>query len=192
MLRTVLSALSVAVVMGLGVAQAAEIEIGAQGPAFKAQGTDGKDYTLPEDAEVTVVCFTCNRCPVSVAYEDRFIEFTKKYGDKKVAFIAINCNASENLEAMKERVEEKGINYVYALDESGNSARGYGARVTPHVFVLDKEGKVAYRGAFDDDMKNPTKHYVTDAVDALLDGKTPEVTSSKAFGCGISLKKKAE
>ena len=52
-----------------------------------------------------------------------------------------------------------------------------------------KDGKVAYRGAFDDKMGNPKKFYVTDAVDALLAGKTPEVTSTKAFGCGINLKK---
>ena len=61
-------------------AYSAELEIGAHAPQFKAlPGVDGKEYSLPDmkDAKVVVVCFTCNRCPVAVAYEDRFVEFSK-------------------------------------------------------------------------------------------------------------------
>jgi hypothetical protein len=86
---------------------------------------------------------------------------------------------------MQTRAEEKGFNFVYALDESGKAATEYGARVTPHMFVLDKDRNVAYRGSFDDDLDKPTKPYVANAVDALLAGKTVEVSSTKAFGCGI-------
>ncbi len=170
---------------------AEEIEIGAKAPEFKAVGTDGKEISLEstKDAKVTVLAFTCNNCPVAIAYEDRFIEFQKKFGDKEVKFIAINVNASENLDAMKQRVEEKGINYTYAYDESGDSARAFGARVTPHIFVLDGEGNVAYRGSFDDKQKEPTTPHLENAVNALLAGKKPETASTKAFGCGVKPKK---
>ncbi len=175
---------------------AAEVEIGAKAPDFKAKGIDGKEYTLAstKDAKVTVVVFTCNQCPMAIAYEDRLVELTKKYKEKGVQLVAINCNspsgASENLAAMKQRAEEKGFNFPYALDESGDSARAYGATVTPHFFVI-KEGKIAYRGSLDDQKDKPTKHYLADALDALLAGKKPGTESTKAFGCGIKLKSKA-
>lgn len=172
-------------------ARAEEIAIGKPGPDFKVTGTDGKQYTLAsfKDADVVVVCFTCNYCPVAVAYEDRFIEFNKKYENKKVAFVAINCNnQTEGLAEMQKRAEEKGFNFVYAFDETGEAARDYGARVTPHLFILDKDRNVAYRGSFDDKQEGPTVAYVPNAVDALLAGKTVEVSTTKAFGCGIKLK----
>jgi peroxiredoxin len=171
---------------------AAELEIGAKAPEFKnLPGVDGKDYSLAEmkDAKVVVVCFTCNICPVAVAYEDRFVEFTKKYGDKGVKFVAINANKkTEGLDVMKTRAEEKGFNFPYVFDKSGELATQYGARVTPHLFVLDQNRNVAYVGSFDDKQNGPSKHYVADAVDALLAGKKVEFTSSKAFGCGIQNK----
>jgi peroxiredoxin len=166
---------------------AADLEIGAKAPDFKAKGVDGKEISLAQakGAKATVIAFTCNRCPVAIAYEDRFIDFQKKYAGKDVKFIAINVNSSEDLQAMKQRVEEKGINYPYAYDQSGDSARAFGARVTPHVFVLDGEGKLAYQGSFDDKQDGPTKAHVENAVKALMEGKQPEVKSTRPFGCGI-------
>lgn len=170
---------------------AAELEIGAKAPAFKGLvGTDGKEYSLADlkDAKAVVVVFTCNVCPVAVAYEDRFVEFTKKYGAKGVKFVAINANKAndaETIEAMKTRAEEKGFNFPYVFDKTGQSATDYGARVTPHIFVLDGERTVAYVGAFDDNQNNPKKHYLSDAVDSILAGKKVEVTNTKAVGCGI-------
>src|SRR5688500_6904460 len=172
----------------------AEVEVGGKAPDFKGlPGTDGKQYGLADmkDAKVIVVCFTCNQCPMSVAYEDRFVEFTKKYGSKGVKFIAINANKknpTETLEAMKTRAEEKGFNFPYVYDASGESATAYGAKVTPHLFVLDADREVAYIGSFDDKRENASKQFVADAVDALLAGKKVEVTSNKAFGCGIQNK----
>jgi peroxiredoxin len=179
------------VVMG-STSIAEEIEIGAKAPDFKATGVDGKTYSLErtKGAKAVVLAFTCNKCPVAVAYEDRFIELQKKHGGKEVQFIAINVNTTEDLKAMKERAEEKGLNYPYAYDESGDSARAYGARVTPHIFVIDKDGKVAYRGSFDDDQRDPKKPYVENAIKALLAGEKPEVATTKAFGCGVRPAKK--
>jgi peroxiredoxin len=167
----------------------AELEIGAKAPEFKAlPNVDGKEYTLSEMKDkVIVVCFTCNNCPVAVAYEDRFVEFQKQYANKGVKFIAINANRrTEDLDKMKTRAEEKGFNFPYVFDKTGKLATEYGARVTPHIFVLDQDRKVAYVGSFDDSQQKPTANYVADAVDALLTGKKVETTKTKAFGCGIA------
>lgn len=171
---------------------AAGVEIGGQAPNFTAKSIDGKDISLKsalQGADAVVVCFTCNKCPVAVAYEDRFIEFNKQYKGKKVTFIALNCNnKTEGLEQMKQRAEEKGFNFVYAFDSSGDAAREYGARVTPELFVVDNSGKVQYHGAFDDNQRKPTKAFLVSAVDAVLAGKAPEIAETKAFGCGIKVK----
>jgi peroxiredoxin len=171
---------------------AADLEIGAKAPEFKATGVDGKEYTLAstKQAKATVIAFTCNHCPVAIVYEDRFIEFQKRYSNKDVKFIAINVNSSEDLKAMKERAEEKGFNFPYAYDETGDSARAFGAKVTPHLFVLDANGLLAYQGSFDDKTKEPTVSYIDKAVEAVLAGDKPEVTSTKPFGCGIKPNKK--
>lgn len=172
--------------------RAENLAVGDKAPNFKAKTTDGKNITLADakGAKAIVVCFTCNNCPVARAYEDRFIEFNKKYADKGVKFIAINANKTENLDEMKKRVEDKNINYIYAYDESAKSVADYGARVTPHMFVIDADGVVAYIGAFDDNMKSEAvkKPYVVSAIDAVLKGEKPEITETKAVGCSIKLK----
>ncbi len=167
--------------------------IGDAAPDFAAKTVDGKDISLKgtlKDSDAVVVCFTCNKCPVAVAYEDRFIDFTKQYKGKKVTFVALNCNnASEDLEKMKQRAEEKGFNFIYAFDETGNAAAEFGATRTPELFVVDGEGAIQYHGSFDDNMNKPKKAYLVNAVDAVLAGKKPEVAETKAFGCGINRKK---
>jgi peroxiredoxin len=180
------------VLQPVSVSRAEELEIGAKAPEFKAQGIDGREYSLSstQNAKATVIAFTCNQCPVAQAYEERFASFQKKFADQGVQFIAINVNASENLDAMKARAKKEKLNYAYAYDESGESARAFGARVTPHLFVIDSKGLVAYQGSFDDKQNDPSTPYVEDAVNALLAGKQPEVTTTKAFGCGIKPKKK--
>ena len=166
---------------------AADVKIGEKAPDFKAIGIDGKSYSLEsaKDAEVVVVCFTCNNCPVAKAYEDRFIAFSIKYEKKGVKFLAINVNENEDLTAMKERAQEKDFSFPYAYDASGDSARAYGAKVTPHIFVLDQNRKIAYMGSFDDKMNDPSKHFAVDAVEAILAGKTPDPAVTKEVGCGI-------
>ncbi len=194
MVRKFAMLLAVALVAMTFSAADAGVKVGDQAPDIKGvPTTDGKQVNLDDakDAKAIVVCFTCNECPVAKAYEDRFIGFTKKYADKGVKFIAINVNAREDLDAMKQRAEEKGLNYPYAYEASGASAVAYGAKVTPHIFVLDGDRKVAYMGAFDDN-QNPDrvgKAYVADAVDAILAGESVPVTQTRPVGCGIQIRK---
>ncbi|MGL5095579.1 MAG: redoxin family protein, partial [Planctomycetia bacterium] len=124
-------------------AASADLKVGDAMPAFAsletAAGTKiSSDDVSPKD--VVVVCVTCNKCPVAVAYEDRMVGFAKKYktseDGSKVGFVAINVNNNEadGLPAMKERAEEKGFNFPYAFDPSQKSAKALGAKVTPHFF----------------------------------------------------------
>ncbi|MGD9644383.1 MAG: thioredoxin family protein [Pirellulales bacterium] len=166
---------------------------GDQGPEWsKLMGTDDKEHSLADykNADVLVLVFTCNHCPVAIALEDRIIELQKDYAGKKVQVVAVNVNKGEDddLDNMKERVAEKGFNFPYLFDPSQAIARNYGARVTPDVVVLNKDRKVVYTGAIDDNWKDATSvshRYVRDAIDATLAGREPEVTETRAEGCGI-------
>ena len=167
-----------------------KVEIGQAGPDFKGlKRTDGQDRALADyqDAKAVVLIFTCNACPVAVAYEDRMIDLQKKYADQGVKLVAINCNTNENLDALKERAAAKSFNFDYVMDATQQSGRDYGASCTPHVFILDGQRKIAYMGAFDDNMDEGKvrKHHVAAALDALLDGKQPATTETRQFGCGI-------
>ena len=169
------------------------LDIGDAAPQFSGlQGIDDKTHSLADFAkkDVVVVVFTCNHCPVAQAYNERFNAFVNDYKGKPVGFLAVNVNATEkeSLDAMKEFAKEQDLKFAYAADETQKSGKAYGAAVTPHVFVLNKERKVAYMGAWDDspmNAKKVEKTFARDAVDSLLAGKTPEVAETQQVGCGI-------
>jgi peroxiredoxin len=173
-------------------ADSAAVKIGADAPAWaELEGIDGKMHALADvkDAKAVLVVFTCNHCPVAKAYEDRLVELYKDYHGQGVEIVAINVNngESDKLPAMKERAKEKGFEFAYLYDPSQKIGRAFGATVTPHVFVLDGARKLAYMGAIDDNMKadKATKHYVRDALDAILASGTVATTETKPAGCGI-------
>lgn len=186
--------MSVALALVVGsLVQAADkgVTVGDKAPAFSGlKGTDGKEYSLAgmKDSKVVVVVFSCNTCPKILEREDKFTGFAKDYAGKGVKMIAINTNggAANTLDEMKTRADKKGFTFVYAADADQSVGRAYGARVTPHCFVI-KDGVVEYVGAFDD---GEGKEFVKDACDALLAGKKPAVTKTEAFGCGISYRSK--
>lgn len=173
-------------------AEAKAPEVGGKGPAWEnLEGTDGKKHSLADlkESKAIAIIFTCNTCPVAVAYEDRLTKLTNDYKEKGVAVVAINVNKNKanDLDAMKRRAEEKNFPYAYLFDPSQQIARDYGATCTPHVFVLDQDRKVAYMGAIDDNMSagEVKDHYLQAAIDAVLAGKAPKDTKTKQTGCGI-------
>jgi peroxiredoxin len=168
------------------------VKIGDRAPAWtNLEGTDGKTHSLSDlaDKEVVAVVFTCNHCPVAQAYEERLIKFVDDYKDKSVALVAINVNNLEDdkLPAMKERAEQKKFNFSYLYDPSQKIGRAYGAAVTPHAFVLDKNRSVVYIGPIEDNMDESAvqKRPLREAVDAALAGRMPDVTTMKPHGCSI-------
>ena len=190
-------ALSLVATVGLATAWAGKfnkvLSVGDVAPDFKnIEGVDGQHHNLADyaDAKAVVLVFTCNHCPVAVACEDRIIQLQRDYQDKGVKVIAINVNNNEDdrLPAMKERSTSKGFNFPYIHDPTQQVARDYGATVTPHVFLLDGNRKIAYMGLIDDEPLNESavkSHYLRDAIDAVLAGRTPETTETKQKGCGI-------
>lgn len=143
-----------------------------------------------------IVIFTCNHCPYSIAYEDRIIALDGKYKSQGYPVIAINPNdpalaEDDSFEKMKVRAAEKGFTFPYLFDDGQTIYPQYGATKTPHVYVLKKDengNKVEYIGTIDDnygDEAAVTVKYVEDAVDALLKGEEPSVTTTVAIGCSI-------
>jgi peroxiredoxin len=170
-----------------------KVSIGDACPDFKLPGVDGKTHTLAEyKKDVLVIIITCNHCPVAVAYEDRIIKFTKEFGSK-ADIVAINVNNNENdrMPRMIERAKEKGFNFPYLYDESQGIARALQAKVTPHFYVFNKERKLVYQGAMDDNNNETTAKvsYLAQAVNAAADGKTAPA-STKARGCGVQYETK--
>lgn len=175
---------------------AAVPKIGDKAPDWSGIiGVDGKEHKLADYKKVkaVVVVFTCNHCPVAVAYEDRLIALQKDYKKKGVQLVAVNVNniPADRLEPMKVRAREKKFNFPYLYDSSQKSGKDYGAVKTPHVFLLDKDRKLAYVGAIDDSMKTDKvkTHYLRDALDAVLAGKPVEKPETNAVGCGIKYEK---
>jgi peroxiredoxin len=182
----------VAVLWATATHAAAKLKIGDAAPTWSGVvGIDDKQHGLADfdGAKLVVLVFTCNHCPVAVAYEDRLVALAKEYEPKGVQFVAVNCNniPADRLDKMKERAEEKGFKFPYLYDSSQKMGRDYGATVTPHVFVLTKDRKVAYMGAVDDNMNagKVKTHYLGSTLDALLAGKKPPNTVTQQFGCGI-------
>ena len=173
-------------------------KIGDVATDFSLPNVDGEMVSLAdfEDAKGFILIFTCNTCPYSVAYEDRIIALDKAYKSKGYPVIAINPNDpaaidGDDLADMKVRATEKGFSFPYLQDVGQQVYPQYGATKTPHVFVLQKEVNnniVRYIGAIDDSSRKPNKvkkRYVEQAVDALLAGKFPSTTTTKAIGCSI-------
>lgn len=173
--------------------------IGDKADDFSLKNIDGEYVSLSEhrDAEGFVVVFTCNTCPYSVLYEDRIIDLNHKLAEKGYKLIAINPNDAnmkpgDSYTDMRTRAEEKKFDFPYLVDETQEVFPKFGAKKTPHVFVLDKERIVRYIGAIDDNAREPErveKNYVLDAVDAIQAGTTPEVEYTKAIGCSIKSRK---
>ncbi|MFO8000409.1 MAG: thioredoxin family protein [Marinilabilia sp.] len=176
-------------------------EPGDKARDFDLKNIDGSGISMADysDAKGFIVIFTCNHCPYSQAYEDRIIELDKTFKEKGYPVLAINPNDPEKVpedsyENMKKRAENKGFTFPYLVDETQEVAKTYGAKRTPHVYLLNKESGeliVRYIGAIDDNYQNPdavSKTYVADAVTALLNGNPVEPGTTKSVGCGIKWK----
>jgi len=190
-----LAVVAVALFVAASCFAAPKLEIGAQAPGFSGTGVDDQEHSLDDykDAKAVVLVFTCNHCPVAKAYEDRLIQLQKDYKSKGVQVVAlcVNDRDGDRLPGMKTRAEEKGFNFPYIYDETQQSAREYGATCTPHIFLLCPKRRIAYQGAIDDN-NNPDKvekHFLRDAIDAVLAGKEVAEPVTKQRGCSIKWSK---
>jgi hypothetical protein len=109
-----------------------------------------------------------------------------------VRFLGINANdaaryPADSLEAMQRFVRDQAWPYPYLHDEEQSVARALGAEVTPHVFVLDGEHRLVYRGAPDGDHQDESRgaEWLRAAIDAALAGGTPAEAETRARGCSV-------
>jgi len=185
------------------------LAIGSPLPDFALKGVDDKVYT-PADfaaAKILVVVFTCNHCPTAQAYEERIKAITADYKAKGVQVVAINPNSAaavrfdemgygdlgDTFAEMKVRAEHKQFNFPYLDDGDDQTVvEKFGALVTPHVFIFDQDRKLRFQGRIDSSEREDLakSHETRAALDALLAGKEPEVTTTKVFGCSIKWKDK--
>jgi peroxiredoxin len=173
-------------------------KVGDKATDFKLKNVDGKYVSMSDypNAKGFAVVFTCNHCPYAQAYQDRLIQLDKKYKALNYPLLAISSSdpsfvPDDSYELMVKRANEKGYTFPYLFDDGQNVMRQFGAQRTPHVFLIEKKGKdfiVQYIGAIDDNYQEPEKvsnPYLANAIDALLAGRTPSPTFTKAIGCGI-------
>jgi peroxiredoxin len=166
-------------------------------PEFTLKDTNGKEHSLKEyRGKVVVLEWINHGCPyVKKHYgADNMQKLQRKYVEKGVVWLSI-CSSAEGKEGFmapaewNEKVKAlKAAPTAVLLDADGKVGHLYAAKCTPHMFVIGKDGVVAYRGAIDDKPSpNPTtiegaKNYVADACDALLADKMPEVRDTKPYG----------
>lgn len=180
------------------------LALGATAPDFDLPGVDGRNWTLKDFAgsKALVVIFTCNHCPTAQYYEARIKRITADYKDKGVALVAISPNdpksvrldelgwtdLNDTFAEMKIRAKDHEFNFPYLYDgDTETVSRAYGPVVTPHVFLFDPERKLRYVGAIDDSERpaKVSKHYLRDALDAVLAGQEPPVKQTKLVGCSV-------
>ena len=172
--------------------------IGDEATNFNLKNVDGKMVSLSDypDAKGFIVIFTCNTCPYAVASEQRIVALDKEFKKKGYPVIAINPNNPEvqpddTYELMQKKAKEAGFTFPYLYDESQTIYAKYGAKKTPHVYLLQKEnGKniVKYIGAIDDNVRSADavkERFVANAVNELLAGKEVSVKETKAIGCTV-------
>lgn len=178
----------------------AAVDVGEMAPDFTAVDTNGVEHNLSDFKGKNVVLEWSNHeCPFVVKhYEPGNMQKVQKMAtDNGAVWITIVSSAEGKQGAVdaaeaNKIMEEVGANSTARiLDPSGEIGKLYGAKTTPHMFVIDKEGKIAYMGAIDSDSSfkqssiDGATNYVTAALESLKAGEAVEVTSTKPYGCSV-------
>lgn len=165
------------------------VAVGAPMPEFTLKDHKGESHALSaHKGKVVVLDFSSHHCPWSLAVDKELPELAAAYAGKDVIFFGIDSHKSTPPEEIKKHVEEAKIPFPVLKDEMNKYADKAGASRTPEFYVLDKELKVAYHGAYDnrrDPSEKGSENYVKAAIDSILAGRpvaTPEV---KGWGCSI-------
>ena len=142
-----------------------------------------------------VLVFECNHCPYVVASVDRMNKMSEYCKSNQIGFVGINSNdasvyANDSFEHMVKRAKN-GMPYAYLYDESQEIAHAYGAKRTPEFFLFDSDNTLVYRGRMDDSPRDPSQvstSELNDAIDAMLDGRSPDITETESIGCSVKWK----
>ena len=167
------------------------LPVGTVVPDFQLKDSEGKDVDLNayRGEGILVVTFLSGKCPVSNALHPSIATASKTYGEKGVKFLGIMSNSTEKTVEVAASVRKQGIEFPL-LDDPGNKVADlFDAIGTPHMFIIDKTGKLSYSGAFCDNWKEMDKAkrwMFKEALDAVLAGKAPAEPEPDDFvGCSI-------
>jgi peroxiredoxin len=170
------------------------LSLGSTAPDFDLPGTDGAQHSLASyaDADLLVLVQSCNHCPYVLAWEDRLIDLQRTYAERGVRVVAFNSNDAsryphDSFEQMVAHGSEKGFNFDYLHDPEQTLARALGSERTPEVFLFDRDRRLVYHGAIDDNRDDTavTQRYLADALDGALQGSAPEVAETPFVGCTV-------
>jgi peroxiredoxin len=172
-------------------ASAAKAQIGADAPAFSLKDQDGNTVSLSDFADKIVVLEWFNdECPIVVRHykNDAMNKLAAKYKEKGVVWLAVNSTNFHDVAHNKEAATKMKINRPILDDRSGAVGKAYGATNTPGMYVINKDRKLAYMGAIDDnasDSNATPKNYVAQALDELLAAKAVSEPKTQQYGCSV-------
>lgn len=195
MIRRLLATSTLLLAVSAGPALAAAA-VGGTAPAFQLKDLNGKTVSLASlKGKVVVLEWVNPNCPFSDrhAREKTMTELTKKHGS--VTWLGINSTNPEHKDYLQPAdhqawAKKNGVNYSILYDPTGATGQAYDARTTPHMFVIDEQGKIVYNGAIDDDPSGrkprPERvNYVNGALTAEQGGKKVDPASTKPYGCSV-------
>lgn len=174
-------------------------ELGTPLPSFELPDTvSGKQVSSASLlGRPSVVIFICNHCPYVKHIRDGLAAFGRFCQERGAAMVAISSNDAaaypdDSPQAMALEAKQAGYVFPYLYDESQAVARAFDAACTPDLYIYDSEGKLAYRGQFDDSRPKTdvpvTGKDARDAIEALLAGRAPSAEQKPSIGCNIKWK----
>ena len=169
-------------------------QVGKAAPAFELKDESGKVHRLADYKGKTVVLeWTNPECPfVKRHYQAKTMAKTHKaFAGKDVIWLAIDSTAHNTPDKSAAWKKTEGFAYPVLQDASGVTGKAYGAKTTPHMFVIDGEGIVRYAGGIDDDPRGKSKspnNHVQAALTAVLAKQAPANQSTKPYGCSVKYK----
>lgn len=193
---TMLTALALSVVMFYGCESkepTAGSRTGKIAPEFRLTSYDGRTISLSDyKGKIVVLEWLNYECPfVRHHYEEAktMIKLADKYKDKNVFWLAINSTSHLTTEKTEEFADKHKIRFPILDDRSGRTGRAYGARTTPHMFIIDTKGRIAYAGAIDNSplgrKKEGVINYVDKALAELKTGKVVSIPNTEPYGCSV-------
>lgn len=177
------------IVGGAALAELGKVAIGNEMPDFTLTDYNGEQHSLSEyRGKVVVLEFMSQHCPWSRGAAPAIAALSKEYPARDVVFLGIDSHKSTTQADNKAYAERAGIPYPILRDEMNVYADAVGATRTPEMYVVDREGRLVYHGAFDN-RKSPDQagdeNYVRQALDAVLSGQPIENPEVRAWGCTI-------
>ena len=163
------------------------MKINQPAPDFELSDLKGKAHILSEyRGRIVIVNFWSCECPHSERADELLLKLLTKWKGE-VELLSIAANSNESAQSVEEAARARGLPNVL-LDAEHAVADLYEAVTTPHVYLVDRDGILRYRGAVDDvtfRKRKPTRFFLNEVIVSLIDGQLPDLTDTPAYGCTI-------